>query len=127
MPSLYFTVSAGHIAMRGLHAIALFLESLADFLRNHHRSVLAAGTAEGDRQVALALVDVVRQKKKQHAGNAIQEFARLGKFLKIRNQFRMLAGKRPKLRQEMRIRQEAHIKDQISFQRNPVLIPKTER
>jgi hypothetical protein len=50
MPFKYFTVSdlAGHVAVRCLDAIALFIQPFANLLGNHHGAVLAACAAESD-------------------------------------------------------------------------------
>src|SRR5580704_5780418 len=57
------------ILLRALHDIAVVhlglktgsRQVLANLVRHHHRSVLAAGTSEGDGQVTLSLAYVMRQ------------------------------------------------------------------
>src|SRR5258708_37675019 len=48
------------VAVTDFHLITGRAEPLLDFFRDHHRAVLTSGTAEANRQVALALVHVVR-------------------------------------------------------------------
>src|SRR5271155_4491162 len=110
-----------------LHAIAFFLKPLADFFCNHHGSVLATGAAKGNRQIAFALVNVVRQQIEEQAGNAVEKFLRLRKSVEVSSQFRMLSRKWPKFWFEMRIGKKPHIKNKIRFQRHAILISKAER
>jgi hypothetical protein len=49
------------VAVHEFDAISGVPKMFADFLGDHDGTVLSAGAAEGDRQIAFALVDVVRQ------------------------------------------------------------------
>ena len=62
-----------------LHAVSGLVQALAYFLGDHHGTVLAAGAAKADREIALAFVDVVRQQVNQQIGNAEDEFLGLRK------------------------------------------------
>ena len=65
--------------MHDLHAIACPPQILAHFLGDHDGTVLPTGTAESDRQIALAFVDVVRQQEEQIGISARDELASLRK------------------------------------------------
>src|SRR4029077_11311866 len=54
-----------HIPMHNLPPVSGFAQALAYFLGNHHRTVLAAGAAKTDGEIALAFVDVVGQQVDQ--------------------------------------------------------------
>jgi hypothetical protein len=49
-----------HVAMHNFHTIAGAPKMLAYFLGDHDGTVLSAGTAERDGQIALAFMNVVR-------------------------------------------------------------------
>src|SRR5579864_2861443 len=67
------------VAMHEFDAISGVPKMFADFLGDHDRTVLSAGTTERNRQIALSLVDVVRQKVNEQVGDARDELAGLGK------------------------------------------------
>jgi len=56
--------------MHDFYTISSAAEVFADFFGDHDGTVLSAGTAEGDRQVTLALVNVVRQQEEQIGNRA---------------------------------------------------------
>ena len=68
-----------HVSMHDLHPVSRFVQALADLLRDHDRTMLAAGAAKADGQIALAFVDVVRQEIDQKIGNPQNKFLRLRK------------------------------------------------
>src|SRR6185437_14801783 len=88
--------------------------------------VLAARAAKGQRQIAFAFANVVRQEKQQQFGNAIQKFPGLGKLVQIRNNLFVASGQLAKLRHKMRIGQKTHVKHKVRLQRNPMLVSKTD-
>jgi hypothetical protein len=47
--------------MHNLQAVSGLVQAFADFLGNHHRTVLAPGAAKADGEIAFAFVDVVGQ------------------------------------------------------------------
>src|SRR5438270_13141121 len=83
--------------------------------------MLSAGTSEGDRQIAFAFPNVMRHQVNQQLRDAIDELLRLRKLADIGSDLGMLAGQRPKLRNEMWIRQEAYIENQIGIVGHSVL------
>src|SRR5579864_6765349 len=86
--------------------------------------MLAAGAAESDCEVAFPLVDVVRKQVNQQIRDAGNELLRLGKRANVLGDAGMASGERPKLRHEVRIRQEANIKDEVGVLGNA--LPETE-
>src|SRR5439155_15890947 len=72
-------------ALNGLHQIPVrdfsliprLREILADLIRYHHRPVMPTGAAEADREITLALPDVMRQQIDQQLGDAVDELHRL--------------------------------------------------
>ncbi len=67
------------VAVHDFDAISGFTQMLAYFLGHHDGAMLSAGTSEGDGQVALSLVNVMRKKVNQEFGDARDEFAGLRK------------------------------------------------
>ena len=65
--------------MHYLHPVLRFAQTFAHLFRDHDRAMLAAGTAEGDGQVALAFLNVVRQQIDEQLRDALDEFLGLGK------------------------------------------------
>src|SRR5882757_3313307 len=53
--------------------VALLLEEAGDLIRDHHRAVLAAGAADGDRQVVAALLDVAGEQELEQVPDAGEE------------------------------------------------------
>ena len=56
--------------MHNFQAVSGFVQALSYLIGDHHRTVLAAGAAETDGEIALAFVDVVRQQVNQQIGRA---------------------------------------------------------
>src|SRR5580704_3149643 len=76
--SLYSIVAAltRHVPMRRLHPIARRRQPLLHLFGNEYRPMLPARTSKRHRQIALALLDVVRQQKLQHIHRLIQKLRR---------------------------------------------------
>ena len=102
-----------HIPMPGFDAVPLLTEALLNLLCNHDRAMLSPGTAKGNSQVTLALLNVVRKQEEQEIGGAVQKLPRLGKLPNIGCHLGMLARQSPELGNEMRIGKEADIENQI--------------
>ncbi len=101
--------------MYNLHSVARFLQPLGNIFRDHHRAVLAAGAAEGDGQVALAFVNVMRQKIDQQLRNPLDEFAGLREGADVFCDFGIASGERAEFRDEMRVGQEADVEHQVGI------------
>ena len=106
--------------MHDLYAISRFPQPFTDLFRNHHRAMLAAGTTKRNRQVALSLVDVMRQQVHQQFRYPLNEFFCLRKRPDVLGYARMTSRERAKLRHEMRIGQKAHVEHQVGILRHPM-------
>src|ERR1700750_312484 len=118
--------SARHVPVRALHSITGFGQALADLLRDHHRAMLAAGASKAYREVALSFLNVVGQQEEQQLGRLVKELLGLRKLAHILCHLRVLAGQRPELRDEVRIRQKTHIEDQVRLERDTVLVTEAD-
>ena len=49
--------------MSNFHIIALFTQMLIQLIGNKHATMLAAGAANADNKLRLALIDILRHKK----------------------------------------------------------------
>src|SRR5580698_10289068 len=63
-----------HIPVRGLGVKAAKREILTDLVGDHDRSVVSAGAAERDREIALAFANVVREQIDQQLRDPLDEF-----------------------------------------------------
>src|ERR1035441_2873160 len=68
------------IPMRRLHAKSRLRQALANLIRDHHRTMMAAGAAERDSQIALAFADVMRHQVDQQLRDAVDELHGLRKI-----------------------------------------------
>ena len=102
-------------------------ERLPQPLRDHDGSMTSSGAADGDRQIALALGDVVRNHEAHVRIQAIHELpGRRIAFEKIGDRL-VAAGAAAQRGNEVRVRQAADVEHQIGVHRNPVLEPETEK
>src|SRR5277367_4643391 len=79
-----------------------------------------AGAAQGHCQITLPFPNVMRNQIRKQALNAAQKFTRLRKRTNVARDAWILAAEGTQPRNEMRIREEAHVKDEIGIRRNPV-------
>src|SRR5579859_2957207 len=119
--------SVGHVAMDGLDPVAFFRQALVDFLCDHHGAVLAPRATEGHCQIALALLDVMRQQEEQQLRHPVQKLTSLGKVSDVFGHFGMAPGQVTELGNEMRIGQEPGVENQVGFERDTVLVTETDR
>ncbi len=91
------------------------LEAFGDLFGNHDTAVLAAGAAEADGEIALALLDVVRQEIGEHLGDARKEFLSLRKAADVPGDARMLAGEGFEFRDVIWIREKTNIEDEVGI------------
>ena len=92
---------------------------------HHDASVMTAGAAEGDRQIALALADVVRQQIDEQFRNALQKLLSLRKASDVAGHIAVLSGELLELWNIVRIRQEADVEHQIAVGGHTVAIAET--
>src|SRR5579884_3625186 len=83
---------------------------------------MPTGAPERNREVALALADVVRQQVNQQRGNSFDEFARLREGSYVPGHFRMLTRVLLELRNVIRIREESNIEDEIAVRRHAISV-----
>ncbi len=102
------------------HSVAA-IERAPDAVGDGHRAVAAAGAADRDRQVALALCHVGRDEELEQRQQAAVELARLRPRLDVGAHLLVEAGLRAQLVDVMGIRQEAHVEGQVGVARRPVL------
>src|SRR5579872_4116907 len=113
------------VAMLSLHMVPGPAQSLGHILCDHHRSMLAAGAAEANREVTLSLADVVWHQVHQQLRDAVDELASLRKLPDVGCNPRVPPGQRAKLRNEVRIRKEADVEHQVGIGGHSVLEAKT--
>src|SRR5271166_4713768 len=104
-------ISLGHITVHNLHPVSCFVQAFAHLLGDHHGAVLTACTTEADREVALALMDVVRQQVHQQIRDTPDKFLRLRERPNVFGHARVAAGERSKLRYEVGVRKKANVED----------------
>src|SRR5271167_3599630 len=97
------------IAVNRLHFVSGPAQPLSHVFGNHDGAMLPASATEADREVALALVNVVRQQVNKQFGDAADELLGLRKGADVFGDSRMATRQRAKLGHEMRIRQKAHV------------------
>ena len=99
--------------MNDLYAISGVAKVLADFFGDHDGAMLSAGAAEGDRQVALPFVNVVRQQVDEQVGDARDELASLREGANVLGDARVASCKRTELGDEVRVGQKSDIEDEV--------------
>src|ERR1700683_1618652 len=113
--------------MRGLDAIAVPRKAACYFFGNHHGAMLTTGAAKRQSEVALAFVDVVRQQKQQQIRHAIEKFPRLREADDVVLDLRVFSSQIPEFRNEVWIRQESDIEDQIGIERHAPFVSEADR
>src|SRR4029077_18147217 len=84
-----------------------------DFLSDHHGAMLSAGAAEGNRQVALPFVNVMRKQVDEQVGDAGEELGSLWERTNVFGDTRVAPCKRTELGDEVRVGQKADVEDEI--------------
>src|SRR5690349_23265271 len=88
--------------------------------------MLPAGAPEGNRQITLSFMNIVRQEVDKQVGDALDELAALGKRSDITRNPRIAASQRSKLRHEVWVRKKAYVKNQVRILRHPVAEPEAD-
>ena len=88
--------------MLRLHVVAGLGQPFSHLFRDHDGTMLSAGAAEGDCQIALAFTDIVRHQVDQQLRDSVDEFLRLWKLPNVCCDLRVLSRERAKFRNEMR-------------------------
>src|SRR4029077_19851882 len=92
----------------------------------HNGAMAATGAADRDGEVALAFTDVMRNQINQQAFNAFQKFGGLRKGANVVANLGIEPGVLAQLGHEVRIRQKAHIEDEIGIAGYAVTIAETD-
>src|SRR5258708_22087753 len=87
--------------------------------------MMAAGAPKRDRQIALALANVVWNQIDQQFGDPIHKFDGLRKGSDVPRDIGMAAGELLELRDVVRVRKKTHVENQIAVGGNPVAITET--
>src|SRR5579884_397602 len=116
-----------YIPVHDFRRESFLLQILRDPLPQHHRAMLPPRAPDGNRQITLPFLDVMRNQIRQHAFESPQKFLRLRKGVDISLHLLVLPGELAQLRHKMRIRQESHVKHQVRIRRNPVLVSEAHK
>src|SRR5438067_555341 len=114
-----------NIAMHYFARVLPLLQRFLDFFSEHHRAVFTAGTSERHRQIALALFNVVRHQECQQSFHTSQKFSGLRKGTDESTHFSRTSREFSQARNEMRIRQESYVEDQVRIDRHAIFIAET--
>src|SRR5258708_31402134 len=95
---------------------------LAYGIGHGHGAVLAARASKRNSQVALAFTDVMGNEVDQQLGDPLQELNGLRKRLNVLGDLRVASGEMAELRDVVRVRQKAHIEDQIAIGRDSMAV-----
>src|ERR1019366_8825676 len=95
----------------------------ADLFGHHHRPMLAAGTAEGDRQVTFSFANVVRQQIDQQVHDPGHKFRRLRKRTNVLCYARIFSVQVLESWNVVGIRQEPDVKHQVAVRRHSIAKP----
>src|SRR5262245_4536969 len=119
--------SSLEIAMPHEDAMSQRCEPAPELLHQHHRAMATARAADGDRQVALALVLVARQREGEQRQDVCEKLLRVGAFQHVRGHVRIHSGLGTQLLDEERVRQEAAVEHQVGVDREAVLVPERDQ
>src|SRR3954451_12449211 len=95
-------------------------------LGDDHAAVLAAGAADADREVRLALALVRGQQQREQAIQLLEEGARLGLAEHGVTHTRIGASERAQLLDPVRVGQEAAVEHEVDVGREAVLVPERD-
>lgn len=102
------------VAVAGFSLVALFAEALRHVFRHHHGTMVPPGAAEGNREVAFPLVDVVGNEIDQKFLNAIQKLDGLREAAHVAGDLGVEPSEVAVFRDVVRIGQKADIEDQVA-------------
>src|ERR1700691_5602836 len=102
--------------MQCLHLVAGFPQTLGHLLGHHDTAMLPAGAAEADSEIALSLLDIVRQKVQHEVGDSVQKFLSLREATHKGCDAGIKASLLTKLGHEVRIGKKTHIEDHIRIE-----------
>src|SRR6185437_10699085 len=111
------------ISVHHFRGVSFLLKRAACHFGQSDGAVPPSRTSEGDRQIALALSDIVRDQVRQQALYPPPELCRLRKRMDIARHSRVSSIERTQSRHEMRVRKKAHIENKIGVRGNAVTKP----
>src|SRR5439155_23104764 len=107
--------------------VPLVAQPLGELLREHDRTVAAAGAADADREPALALVGEGGNAELEQLVDQVHVLARAGlgqhEFADRLGQ----AGQLAQLRDVVRVLDEARVEDEVGLQRDPELVAEADQ
>src|SRR5438874_4466417 len=106
--------------MAGLGLEPCRRQVLADLIGHHDGTMLAAGAAEGYRQIALSFANVMREKVGEQIGNALHELGGLGEGPNIAGHSGIAAGEILESRDVVRVGQKSNVEHQVAILRYAV-------
>src|SRR5580698_1651547 len=95
-------------------------------LPEHDRAMLSAGAADGDRQIALAFGNVMRNQIGEQSFDATEKFASLRKRADVLLDFGIFASVAAQARNKVGIGKEAYIENQVRVRRNAIFVAKAD-
>src|ERR1700676_3603330 len=114
-----------YVAMHDLGLVPSPVQRFMHGFRHHHGTMTPSRAAKRNRQIAFPFANIVRDQIRQQSFNAPQELSCLRKRAYIARHARVFPGILAQLGNEMRIRQEAHVKHQVGVSGNPVAVTET--
>src|SRR5262249_42459406 len=119
--------SSLEVAMSHEDAMSQRREPAPELLHQHHRAMATARAADGDRQVALALALVARQREGEQRQDVREKLLRVGAFQHVRRHVGIHPRLGTQLLDEERVRQETAIERQVGVGRGAVLVPERDQ
>ena len=114
------------IAMGDFGVEAALGERFLDLFPEHDGTVLAAGTANSDGQIAFAFADVMRDEVGEEAFDAAKKFAGLREGTDIFLDLEIFAGEAAQGRDKVGVGKKAHVEDEVGVRRNAVFVAKAD-
>src|ERR1035438_3886421 len=94
-------ISALNVAVGFFHFKSGVGQALADFTRDHNRTMMASGAAEGDGEIAFAFANVVRNQVDQQLRDEFDELHRLREGSDVARHSGVTAGELFEFRNEI--------------------------
>ena len=95
---------------------------MRDLLSDHDAAMAAAGAADPDRQVRLALAPVRREQQREQAVELVEELGGVGLAEHVVAHLGVGPGERAQLLDPVRVREEAAVEHEVDVERQAVLV-----
>src|SRR5579872_2130576 len=115
----------GDVAMGFLNAIPGLGQALAKLVGDHHAAMVSAGAAEGNSEIALPFLNVMRQEVDQEIGNTLDELLGLRERPDVARYAGVLPAEFLERGNVVGVGQETNIEHQVAIRGNSVPIPET--